>query len=123
MGGVHYDQAEELDIRIRALQDKKSYLVETTRIKKPCFNVKPIPQNNFSEHKHLQEVRDKTYVGGDEINLLIGLDYAPLIPVKRLCVQKKILMVVRQLPYVSGLLPFWWLDRVTSTNSQEYTEH
>ena len=76
---VHYEEAEEFDIRIRPLQEDKSYLVKTTGIKKPFFNVKPIPQNIFSEHKHLQEVRDKIYVGGGEVDLLIGLDYAPLI--------------------------------------------
>ena len=78
-GGVHYEQAEEFDIRIRPLQEEKSYLVKTTGIKKPCFNVKPIPQNIFPEHKHLQGVRDKIYVGGGEVDSLIGLDYAPLI--------------------------------------------
>ena len=88
-GGVHYEQAEEFDIRIRPLQEEKSYLVKTTGIKKPCFNVKPIPQNIFSEHKHLQEVRDKIYVGGGEIDLLIGLDYAPLVlPEKALCAEE-----------------------------------
>ena len=78
-GAVHYEQAEEFDIRIHPLKEEKSYLVKTTGIKKPCFNVKPIPQNIFSEHKHLQEVKDKIYVGGGEVDLLIGLDYAPLI--------------------------------------------
>ena len=48
-------------------------------IKKPCFNVKPIPQNIFSEHKYLQEARDKIYVGGGEVDLFFVLDYAPLI--------------------------------------------
>ena len=78
-GGIHYEQAEEFDIRIRPLQEEKSYLVKTTGIKNPCFNVKPIPQNIFSEYKHLQGVRDKIYVGGGEVDLLIGPDYAPLI--------------------------------------------
>ena len=67
-GGIHYEQAEEFDIRIRPLQEEKSYLVKTIGIKKPCFNVKPIPQNIFSEHKHLQGVRDKIYVGGGEVD-------------------------------------------------------
>ena len=99
-GGVHYEQAEEFDIRNRLLQEEKSHLVKTTGIKKPFFNVKPILQNIFSEHKHLQEVRDKIYVGGGEVDLFIGLDYASLLSffLKRLCLQKKILIVVLQLP-------------------------
>ena len=30
-GGVHYEQAEEFDIRIRPLQEEKSYSVKTGR--------------------------------------------------------------------------------------------
>ena len=78
-GHIHYERAEEFELEIRAPGCEESYFVLATGVKKPCFDIRPISTDNLLRCEHVDQFRDKLYTEGGEVDLLLGLDYAPLI--------------------------------------------
>ena len=79
-GGVHREERSEVfDLEIRPIGGEVSYLVNVCGVRKPCFDIKPIPSEIFEKYPHLRAVKEKVYIRGGEVDLLIGRDYAPLI--------------------------------------------
>ena len=78
-GGTHQEKAEEFELQIRPLGSNEAYPIVATGIKKPCSIVPCIPDEIFDKHEHLQEMKRSIYTHGGEVDLLLGLDYAPLI--------------------------------------------
>ena len=76
---IHYERAEEFEVMIRPVGEVLSHCLVATGVRKPCFDVRPIPQEIFSDHEHLTEYREYVYTDGGVVDLLIGLEYAPLI--------------------------------------------
>ena len=76
-GGIHQKQAEEFEIEIGPLGGDETHFITATGIRKPYFNIQLI--NEDVSKRHRQASKEKIYVEGGEVDLSIGLDYAPLI--------------------------------------------
>ena len=76
-GGIHCEKGEEFELCLRALDGKEEHSIIATAIKKPCYQVKPIQPDLISRYKHLEALNDKLYLDGGEVDILLGLDYAP----------------------------------------------
>ena len=78
-GGTHREKGEEFEMVLRAIDGKEEYSIITTAIKKPCYEVKPIHPDLLSRYEHLEDMSNELYLNGGEVDILLGLDYAPLI--------------------------------------------
>ena len=78
-GGIPNEKAEDFDLQIRQMGGKEIFFITATGIGRPCFYVKPIKADILSRYKHLADMKDNLFIDGGGVDVLIEIDYAPLI--------------------------------------------
>ena len=78
-GHVHTEPSEIYGFHIRPIGGEESYYIEPCGISKPCADIRPVPTSVFHTYKHLKPVKEKVYLDGGAVDILVGRDYAPLI--------------------------------------------